>query len=198
MNVSILNISKVTETQLLAWYNTADEKRRNYINSAKTEKTKNSRIAADFLARKSVADFCGISEEEIRFFTNTHGKPYAVNAECCFNISHSGDYVLCAVADKEIGVDIEKTRPVHKNASKRFATEPEQEYISLDPVNFFKIWVLKEAYFKCIGTGLDSKIKDITFTVDGDNISSDKKGFSFSFLDAPEGYIAATCIKTEE
>lgn len=197
MNISILNISDVTDAQLSAWYNVADEKRQNYIDSAKTEKTKHSRIAADFLARKSVADFCGISEEDIRFSANKHGKPYAVNAECCFSISHSGDYVLCAVSDKEIGVDIEKIRTVHEKAAKRFATESEHEYICLDPVNFFRIWVLKEAYFKCIGTGLDSTVKEISFKVDGDSIRSDKEGFSFAFLDAPEGYIAAICIKED-
>ena len=39
------------------------------------------------------------------------GKPQIVNIPKKFNLSHSGDYVVCAVGDGEVGADIQKWVP---------------------------------------------------------------------------------------
>jgi phosphopantetheinyl transferase len=71
----------------------------------------------------------------------------------CFNISHSANYVVCAIADSPVGIDIEGGRKVNNAVAKRYFTEEEIESIHSDE-DFFKIWTFKEALGKCTGEGL--------------------------------------------
>ena len=43
--------------------------------------------------------------EQIKY--GVHGKPYLENVPFYFNISHSGEYVICAYDDKPVGADIQ-------------------------------------------------------------------------------------------
>ena len=42
--------------------------------------------------------------------TDKHGKPYFANSDLKFNLSHSGRYVVAAVSDFEVGIDIQKKK----------------------------------------------------------------------------------------
>ena len=45
----------------------------------------------------------------LKFEKNQYGKPYlSEHPDFYFNISHSGEYVLCAIDNNPIGVDIEE------------------------------------------------------------------------------------------
>lgn len=75
----------------------------------------------------------GISEEKINadgaYCYGEHGKPMRRNEEVCFNLSHSGKYVLCAVSETEIGCDIEKIKEVKWKLAKRFFSEKEYDFL---------------------------------------------------------------------
>ena len=45
----------------------------------------------------------GIANYKLRY--NEYGKPYLESGGLFFNLSHSGEYVACAISDKEIGID---------------------------------------------------------------------------------------------
>ncbi len=119
------------------------------------------------------------------------GKPYFENLPLYFNISHSGEYVLCAVSGQEVGADIQKFRPVNteKLAGRFFA---ESEYRALTDCAddgerqrlFFALWTRKEAYGKLSGKGLVSCV---------DLPVCDIPGLLWSNLPQPEGYAAAVC-----
>ena len=94
-----------------------------------------------------------------------------------------------------IGIDIEALREIRPDAAKRFASAEELEYIGSDPRRLFEIWTLKEAYFKCVGTGIGSDIKSVTFTVDGDDIRCSEPGFTCKFISIADGYICSVCEK---
>lgn len=89
---------------------------------------------------------------------NKYGKPLLTSGEKYFNLSHSGDFVVLAIADCEVGVDIEKVRPCHDAIVKKyFSTKQKSEIAQVENENrdkaFTKIWTGFEAMLKLKGTG---------------------------------------------
>lgn len=193
MKIYKCNISDVTQNELDVWYDEMSEERKSEVMRMVNEKKKISKIISDHLCRKAVSEFCDASQEKIVFIKNNHGKPYAKNLPVYFSVSHSSDTVVCAVSDKEIGIDIEKIKPFNPKAAKKFAVEKELEYIGRNKNGFFEIWTLKEAYFKCIGTGLGADIKNVSFEILQDKIICSDSRYECLFFEAEDGYICSVC-----
>ena len=63
---------------------------------------------AELLLNRSLEQ-CTDVQTPVRYHRNEHGKPYLTDKpEIYVNWSHSGDYVICAVADREVGIDLQK------------------------------------------------------------------------------------------
>lgn len=97
-----------------------------------------------------------------------HGKPYVEGPNpICFSLSHSGDYVLLAVSDKEIGADIQFRRGGElQKMAKHFMTQEEfQLWSEQSPVQqkelFYQIWAGKEAYLKLTGEGMTAGFQTV-------------------------------------
>jgi 4'-phosphopantetheinyl transferase len=98
----------------------------------------------------------------IEFSYGSHGKPFLADGAIEFNLSHSGDWALLAMAsDRAVGVDIERIKPVAEleKLTARFLMAAEHERIvALDEADrllaFFRTWTCKEAYLKATGEGL--------------------------------------------
>lgn len=196
MKIYHFNIKNTDSKQIDEWFELMSDERKQAVSRMQVEHKRNLRIAADALCRKAISEFCGISPADIVFVYNEKGKPYAKGLPVHFNISHSGDIAVCAVSESEIGIDIEKIRSVNPRISDKFATEEENEYISTSENGFFEIWTLKEAYFKCIGTGLDANIKNVSFEIFENKINCSESGYEFSFHKIDSEYICSTCKKT--
>jgi phosphopantetheinyl transferase len=84
-----------------------------------------------------------------------NGKPYLKNQSINFNISHSGDYVVLATANREIGVDIEKIAVYPDKVAIRCFTLPEREWMEQEGENeaFYRLWTAKESVMKASGLG---------------------------------------------
>ena len=91
-----------------------------------------------------------------------HGKPYFPGTAILFNISHSGDLKILAIAETPVGVDIEKVRKADLRVANRFA-QTEKDYVLEKDNNyrFFEIWTKKEAYLKCKGTGISGGLDSV-------------------------------------
>lgn len=83
-----------------------------------------------------------------------HGKPYLADHRAAFNLSHSGDWAVCAVGACAVGIDLERLRdfPRYRRVAKRYFSPSEKE--PPDLATFFRLWVEKEAYMKLCGRGL--------------------------------------------
>ena len=97
-----------------------------------------------------------LSKEAILF--NVMGKPFFEKGPF-FNISHSGKYIVMAVSNKEIGVDIEED--VKKDMSMLVSIFNEAEAKMLkEHSDFYYLWCAKESLIKCMGSSIN-KIKEI-------------------------------------
>ncbi len=77
------------------------------------------------------------------------GKPYLDGVPFCFNLSHSGDYVVCALSDTAVGVDIEKIVPISLKVMRRFFSPG-----VLLPSEQMRLWTRYESYGKMVGSGI--------------------------------------------
>ncbi|MCM1190854.1 MAG: 4'-phosphopantetheinyl transferase superfamily protein [Butyrivibrio sp.] len=118
------------------------------------------------------------------------GKPYFVNMPLYFNLSHSGEYVLCAVSSREVGADIQRIQSVDvMKLAKRFFSEPECrvlercESVWEQQRLFFELWSRKEAYGKLTGEGITAVLKRDMQTVEA----------QWQNVSPPEGYAMAVC-----
>ena len=99
--------------------------------------------------------------DNYNIIVNEFGKPYLEGNKFYFNISHSHDFVVCAISNKEVGIDIEKVRPVNELVLNKCFTNEEKDFVKNEQ-DFIKVWTLKESYIKHIGTGLKTKLNSFS------------------------------------
>lgn len=163
------DIRELTSDDYPKWYALMSGEKQARVDRFRFEDDKKRTVAGEMLARKAISEWCNVPENSIVFEQTETGKPYAKGLPVEFNISHSGDMVVCAVDDKTIGIDIEKIRPIDLKVAKRICTEEEQIYLfGRTPTDqdfiytsdheiltrFFKLWTAKEAYCKLKGNGI--------------------------------------------
>ncbi len=114
-----------------------------------------SMLTGEMLAMTAIKNEFAIPAREQVILSDSVGKPYlAGRTDVNFNISHSGQYVACAVCDRAVGVDIQTLTPCRLTVARRFFTDAEIEAAVLGgDIEFTKIWTRKEAYLKMLGTG---------------------------------------------
>ena len=97
-----------------------------------------------------------LSKEKL--LKNEMGKPYYPNGPY-FNISHSGKYVVMAIANQEVGVDIEENIEKNMDILLKIFNEAEAKMIK-EHADFYYLWCAKESLIKCMGSSV-SKIKEV-------------------------------------
>jgi len=123
-------------------------------------------IAARALLRRLLGERLGERPEAIEFVYGRRGKPALAprfaGSGLHFNLSHCDDVAVYAFARaREVGVDIEKVRPIPDadEIAKRFFSRRENlAYRALAAADrgpgFFNCWTRKEAFIKALGHGL--------------------------------------------
>ena len=89
---------------------------------------------------------------------NEMGKPFYPSGPF-FNISHSGKYVIMAIANQEVGVDIEENIEKNMDMLLKIFNEAEAKMIK-EHADFYYLWCAKESLIKCMGSSI-SKIKEV-------------------------------------
>ena len=166
-------IDENTFQYLLKFVQTEKQER---ILKQKIKQNADNMLMGEILAKTVIKKTFGIDIAKKKFAYTEYGKPYLLNyPHVHFNISHSGEYVACAVSDKPVGVDIQKIGEYNCDVAKRVCNEKELEQIenSLDKASeFTKLWTQKEAVLKMYGTGIASG--DIKNCLDNHNVQSQK------------------------
>ncbi len=150
----------------------ADERRRadRFVSPRDRERF----IAARAAMRMILGDYLGRDPAGLTIEASPFGKPnLAGDTSLQFNLSHSGDLALLAVAGGlSLGIDLETIRPMREMAGivQRYFAEAEQVAFSAAsgearPALFFRMWTRKEAYLKAIGVGLSGSLESIDLGV---------------------------------
>lgn len=166
-------------------------------------------LGAATLIRSIAVDKLGISNCEIQFGKNEYGKPFLKGfPDFHFNLSHSGEWVVCAIDNEQIGIDVEKINNIDLSIADRFFSKQEVQDIHLKPEDeqlphFYDIWTLKESYIKAWGKGLSIPLDSFSLKVHSDGRIELATGNSFSKcffkqFDIDAGYKLSVCsLKSE-
>lgn len=160
----------------------ARERLSEYRRNKARGKNGNVSLAAGLLLDYALCEY-GLCERDMEYAEGEHGKPFFKNhLNIKFSLSHSGEYAVCAVSDKEVGVDAEQygdTKNILEIAE-RYFTGREYKHIKNGDAKttFFGLWTRKESLLKAIGTGIAGGLK--TYEVLEDEITVGETEFYFS------------------
>ncbi len=172
------------------------------------EKDRNRFIVSHAALREILSGYTGRDPASIEFETLAHGKPALVDAPLRFNLSHSAELALVAVAAGcELGVDIERIRPQleMEAIARRFFSERETEALleyseaEREPA-FFRCWTRKEAYVKALGGGLTIPLASFEVSLDAGSAELVRGGdgrWALHALEVNDSYAAALAVEGE-
>lgn len=127
-------------------------------------------LCGDLLVLKALTACALIPPTPLQYAVSEHGKPFLPDfPDFHFNVSHSGNWVICATGHVPVGIDIQQERPV-KPALFRALSSHEQAFLHTLPdrkrqAAFFDLWCLKEAYCKATGMGLLVPLRSFTVSL---------------------------------
>jgi 4'-phosphopantetheinyl transferase len=135
---------------------------------------KNNYIIRTGILRILLSNYMRCQPDEMEFEIEEFGKPKLTNSDLEFNLSHSKNKAIIAIAiDVQLGIDIEyidEKIKAKEIAGNFFSNEEIKQLCALEDVKladgFFNIWTKKEAFIKAIGTGL-------TYPLDAFDVSLD-------------------------
>lgn len=164
-------------------------------------------LFGDILLRTMICKSNNLRNHNLSFLYNSYGKPYSNSTYMKFNVSHSGEWVVCAIYNSEVGIDIEEIKEIdYLRLSKRYFSEKEVSNLFNYPphkqlLNFYKSWTLKESFIKNIGTGLSTPLPSFSIIkYKGNYCVHNSKGtvltgYQFIQFILEGGYICSICIK---
>lgn len=140
-------------------YARATHARREKIDRYRHETVKRRSLAVDMLLQHGLHQ-AGLDIAQVTFGHNEQGKPHLVGENIHFNLSHSGEWAVCAIAGSEVGCDVEKITQCNMGIAERFFCREERDDIAAQPSEaeqaerFFRYWTLKESFMKATGLGM--------------------------------------------
>ncbi len=156
--VYIVNCSCFSDQELfLKGMGMVSSFRRKKVNHAKNPQAKYQRLGAGVLLDGALRTR-GLFEKDMEYGVESNGKPFFTNrSDLFFSLSHSGDWAVCALSDRQVGVDVQILSEYNARISERcFSKEDVQSLARLTGEardrEFTRLWAQKEAQVKYFGT----------------------------------------------
>lgn len=151
------NIKNMTEEEYAAALALMGAERRRRISDFPAEDDRKRSAAGELLLRDVLVEHLGCSRETAPLTWEDSGKPASTVEGVYLSLSHSGPWVLAAIHDKPMGVDVEVIRTADQKFMARACSEAEMAYIAFGREGcyhrFWECWTAKEALFKVTGKG---------------------------------------------
>ena len=209
LEVYILNVkeplSKAYETLFLEHIPKERESRmKRFRREADSRRT----LMGEILIKQMLSKHLNKPVREIKFLTNEYGKPYLEGNPFYFNVSHSGDWVIGAISDVLVGVDVEMIKEADFGIAQRFYTQGEYDYLchikedGIKNQQFYILWSGKESYIKMIGKGLTIPLDKFELVVDEKKLVlkmpyEEETGYFKIYPIDPKNYSFVVCSKEE-
>ena len=163
------------------------EQRREQALKFKFEQGQRLCVLAYQLLKQGLREVYGITENPV-FEYNEHDKPSIVgHPEIHFNLSHCKEAAACVVSDQPVGIDVESIREYKEPLAHYAMNDEEVRHIeaSDNPAStFIRLWTMKEATLKLIGTGISDDLKT----------AIDHEQFQYTTVERAT-YIYTVCVK---
>ena len=151
------NIKEMDAAAYDAALSMMDAERRGRVTGFPNEDDRKRSAAGELLLRRAVAARLGCAAEAAPLVWDESGKPRVEGDPFYVSVSHSGPYVVAAVGEKVLGVDVEVIRGAEEKFMRRACSEAEMAYIRYGDAGcfqrFWECWTAKEALFKLTGKG---------------------------------------------
>lgn len=169
MKYYIYNTDNLTNEEYEKRFSLMEEEKQERVKGYKDATRRKCSVAGEMLVKDYIGKALNIAPEGLKILADENGKPYIPDCPVHFNISHCENMLAVAFSDEEIGIDIERIRPISLNILKRFFSREEQEYVlghkpTQDDFQrcenedilerFYRIFTLKEAICKKSGVGI--------------------------------------------
>jgi 4'-phosphopantetheinyl transferase len=187
-------------------YERATPERREKADKLRFDKGRRLCVGAEMLllyGRKRL----GMDTTPISYHYGSNGKPYLSEA-LYFNLSHSGDRVLCAISSKEVGCDVERIKERRTSVAGHFFCPEESEWLEAQKTPeekrdlFFRLWTAKESFIKTTGEGmklpLDAFCLYPALEKGSLHWEKDQRTYYFRELALGEGYKGTVCGLDEQ
>ncbi len=207
--VYIADISALKETPVFERFlGQVPEYRQKKAMSFKFPKGKMQSLGVGLLLQMACRD-AGFEGADNHIAYGENGKPYLADfPEVHFNLSHSGERVMCVISPFEVGCDVEIIKGDRGKLAERFFKPEESAWIkhfeTLETQSeaFYRLWTLKECYMKVTGRGLSLMPDMFALHMDElENVTLFHEGkrpeYSFREIDLHDGYRYAYCIKND-
>lgn len=188
-----------------------DADRREKVRRCRREEDKKRSLLGGYLiqagVRESIYGESGLRTDaeplSLTYTYGENGKPYLRDfPSVFFSLSHSGQYVLCAVSDGEVGADIQRHCGEKKSVAERFFSQEDREAIQegarrgRSPEEmFYRIWAVKEAYLKLTGEGLRFGMEGIASGAAFEKNGRVGDGAYYMIPEEIENYSIAVCSR---
>ena len=154
-------------------------------------------VVGRLLLKKGLEEL-GMGDQLQHITYQNSGKPNL--KDVFFNISHSGNMVVCVLSTKGVvGIDIEKEREIKLDDFDAWFSKKEWQEINKasSPLQkFYWFWTRKESIIKALGVTL-SHLHKIEVDATKDHFIENDKKWYLKDLDFGSGYFGALCSEVE-
>lgn len=159
------------------------EQRREQALKFKHEQGRRLCVLAYQLLKQGLREAYGITENPV-FEYNEHGKPAIVgHPDIFFNLSHCKEAVACVISDCPVGIDVESLREYRESLVRYTMNDAEIREIELaenPALAFIRLWTMKEATMKLIGTGISNDMKNVIDTTTYHYTTVDRRQYIYT------------------
>ncbi len=172
----------------------------------KTETDRQTRIICRAVLRTLLGRYLTIDPKKIQFKLDHQKKPNLKSIDdenLHFNVSHSGDWILIAVSENPVGIDLEKINAsfIYQNLLDFSFNADEQNDIqtsNFSHYNFYRLWTRKEALLKATGKGLIDELAFIP-SLNGNHqnpiqLTGSVKSWHIKSFNIDENHVASTAF----